>query len=117
MRMAGNPDNREGVLRGGLETAGRVPPRPVSTEAPAGSFHWDQGRVVIDLNKTVALRRTGSALAFVDVERNLNLVVVHADRGLYIAFDRSRARDRDDVRAYETRREGSRLLIAVGNGK
>lgn len=114
MRVAGNSDDREGGLRVGLRTASLGAPCPASTEAPAGSFYWDQGRVVIDLNKTAALRRTGSALAFVDAARKLNLVVIHADRGLYIAFDRSRAQD--DVRAYETRREGSRLLIAVGNG-
>jgi nitrite reductase/ring-hydroxylating ferredoxin subunit len=105
--------------------------------------------VVIDLNKAVVLRRTGAALAVVDTERKLNLIVIHVDRSLFVALDRScthggaqcafngkrrtlkctslnhaeygldgkllHGRTHGDLRAYETRREGSRLLIALGN--
>lgn len=102
------------MVQGGSWAAGPGPLSGASPEAPAGSFHFNSGRVVVDLNKAVALRRTGAALAVVDTERGLNLIVIHAGRGLFVALDRSRAHA--DVRAYETRREGDRLLVEVGGG-
>ena len=61
----------------------RTPP------APAGSFSTVPGRIVVDLQKAPELRRTGAAVSVVDEARKLNLILIHADRGHYVAMDRS----------------------------
>jgi hypothetical protein len=102
---------------------GIAKPHGTAPEAPAGSFRIEKGQVVVSLAKAAALRKAGAALALVDAARHLNLVVVHADRGLYVAVDRASLTNgagggaEKGLKAYTVRREGSKLLIDVSGAR
>ena len=102
---------------------GIAKPHGTAPEAPAGSFRKEKGQVVVSLRKAAALRKAGAALALVDAAQQVNLVVVHADRGLYVTVDRASLANgagggaEKGLKAYTVRREGAALWIDVGGAR
>jgi len=61
----------------------------VTEEAPAASFTIDNNTIKIDLHKVPALAKSGGAVRVVDLDREINLIVVHPEKDRYTALLRS----------------------------
>ncbi len=67
-----------------------LPPLCCTTpEIPPASFTIQGAVLTIDLNKAPELRKSGAAVRVVDLERKVNLIVVHPARNRFAALDRS----------------------------
>jgi nitrite reductase/ring-hydroxylating ferredoxin subunit len=67
-----------------------IPPRCCKTPSlPAACISFAPGKVIVDLALVPELRRTGSAFSVVDEDRKTNLVLIHVERGRYVAMDRT----------------------------
>jgi Rieske Fe-S protein len=66
-----------------------VPLCCTTEEIPSTSFTISGGSLIIDLKKTPALANPGRAVKVVDVDRKINLIVVHEKRNHFVALDRS----------------------------
>ena len=143
-RAAPGIDRRE-LLARGLWAVGFAPLCCVTEPAPASAFSIEPGQVVMDRG---LLPRAGSAVALVDGDRKINLIVVRAERNRYAALDRScthggaqcaynnrrktvqctslnhaefdlngtllHGRTHGNLRTYEVRAEGKKLVISLG---
>jgi len=58
-------------------------------DAPVGSYRFDGTRLMIDLRRARELRKAGSAVAVVDAERKLNVIVACVEARRYAALDRT----------------------------
>ncbi len=80
---------RRDFLQGVLAVAG-IPPLCCTTQGlPPESVTLGNGRITVDLARVPELRRAGAAFRIVDTERKVNLILIHAGRGSYVAMDRS----------------------------
>ena len=61
----------------------------VTEEAPPASFTIENNTIRIDLRKAPVLAKTGGAVRVVDVDREINLIVVHPETGRFAALHRS----------------------------
>jgi Rieske Fe-S protein len=60
-----------------------------TAEVPATSVSYAGNSLVIDLKKVPELRRPGSAVRVVNLDRKVNLIVVRGKKGHFTALDRS----------------------------
>ena len=80
---------RRDFLQGALALAG-IPPLCCSTPAlPPDSVAFEPGKIRVELARVPELRRKGTAFCVVDEGRKINLILIHAERGRYVAMDRS----------------------------
>ncbi len=92
--MAGNERTgseieRRHFLQGALAVAA-IPPLCCTTQAlPPESVAFALGKIVVDLARVPELRRTGAAFSIVEERRKINLILIHAGRGRYIAMERT----------------------------
>jgi Rieske Fe-S protein len=56
---------------------------------PAAGIAFAPGKAIVDLALVPDLRRTGAAFSVVDEGRKINLVLIHVERGHYVAMDRT----------------------------
>ena len=67
-----------------------LPPLCCTTpEIPPASFTIQGAVLTIDLQRAPELRKSGGAVRVVDLERKVNLIVVHPARNRFAALDRS----------------------------
>jgi nitrite reductase/ring-hydroxylating ferredoxin subunit len=88
-RNASSEIFRRHFLAGALAVAGVPPLCCRSEELPPESLRLEGGRILVDLARAPGLRRAGAAFAIVEPGRRLNLILIHAGRGEYIAMDRA----------------------------
>lgn len=80
---------RRQFFQAALVVAG-FPPLCCTTRAlPPAGIAFDSKKITVDLSRVPQLRRTGAAFSIVDDHRKLNLILIHARRGFYVAMDRS----------------------------
>ena len=79
---------RRDLLQGSLAFVGAAPLCCVTPEAPREGVSFDGPVLRLDLQRVRALRRVGGAVAVVDGERKLNLLVAHAEKGRFVALNR-----------------------------
>src|SRR6478672_7489430 len=80
---------RRQFFQAALVVAG-FPPLCCTTPAlPPAGIAFDPKKITVDLSRVPQLRRTGAAFSIVDDHRKLNLILIHARRGFYVAMDRS----------------------------
>ena len=56
---------------------------------PPECVTFQPGRITVDLGTFPELSRTGVSFAVVDEERKINLMLVHAERGRFVAVERT----------------------------
>ena len=56
-------------------------------EAPADAFRIQPGLLSVDLDRTTALSRTGSAVKIVDPDRKLRIIIAHPGKDQFVALD------------------------------
>ena len=67
-----------------------IPPLCCTTAAlPPGSVTFGDNGIAINLAAAPELRRTGAAFSVVNEARKVNIVVIHIERGRYVAMDRT----------------------------
>jgi nitrite reductase/ring-hydroxylating ferredoxin subunit len=67
-----------------------VPPLCCVTPAlTPDAIAFEPGRLSVNLAVAPELRRAGTAVSIVNQERKINLILIHAERGNYVAMDRS----------------------------
>jgi nitrite reductase/ring-hydroxylating ferredoxin subunit len=80
---------RRDFLQGALAVTG-IPPLCCTTQGlPPVSVTIENGKITVDLSRAPELRRTGAAFRIVEVDRKVNLILIHAGHGHYVAMDRS----------------------------
>ena len=84
----GGMDRRQ-VIGKALAMAGLPGLCCTTEELPASSFTVKGGSILIDLKRSPALSKPGSAVRVVDLDRNINLIVVHPEKNRFAALDRS----------------------------
>ena len=80
---------RRQFLQGSLGLTGVVPLCCRTPEIPPGSASYLGKTLLIDLERAPELGRVGSAAAFVDTARKLDLIVAHIGRNDFAVLDRS----------------------------
>ena len=80
---------RRQFLGGVFAAAGLPPLCCTSRELPASSVAFETSRIRVDLSQARELRRAGAAFAIVNEPRKINLLLIHAGRGQYVALDRT----------------------------
>jgi nitrite reductase/ring-hydroxylating ferredoxin subunit len=80
---------RRRFLEGAAAVTGIVPLCCMTEALPSGSVAFAPARITVDLARVPALRRTGAAFRIVEEGRKINLILIHAERGRYVAMDRS----------------------------
>jgi Rieske Fe-S protein len=60
-----------------------------SEELPQAAWSVEGARLLIDLGRAPALRKPGGAVKVIDLNRRLNLIVVHPQKNRFAALDRS----------------------------
>jgi len=81
--------NRRQLIRSSLAMAGLPPLCCTTPEIPPASFTIQGAVLTIDLQRAPELRKPGAAVRVVDLERKVNLIVVHSARNRFAALDRS----------------------------
>ena len=81
--------SRRDVLRGSLGLAGLSPLCCSTPELPPECFRFDGDTVVVDLGRASKRLAVGSAVAIVDLPRELDVLVACPEKGRYVALDRS----------------------------
>jgi nitrite reductase/ring-hydroxylating ferredoxin subunit len=81
--------NRRELLRRSLAVAGVPVVCCTTAGVPPAALSYNGKLLVIDLNKVPELRRAGAAVRVVDLERRVNLIVVHGRKGRFAALERS----------------------------
>jgi nitrite reductase/ring-hydroxylating ferredoxin subunit len=81
--------NRRQLLRGSLGFAGVLPLCCRTPEIRREGTRYDGSNLVIDLRNVPELDRVGSAGAFVDMDRKVDIIVAHTASHRYVALDRS----------------------------
>jgi Rieske Fe-S protein len=81
--------NRRELLRRSFALAGVPVVCCTTADIPPASVTYRGNSLVIDLKKAPELRKAGSAVRVVDVERSVNLIVVHGKKGRFSALERS----------------------------
>lgn len=67
-----------------------IPPLCCTTQSlPQGSVAFEPGKITVDLTRVPELRRSGAAFSIVEEGRKINLILIHAERGHYIAMERT----------------------------
>ena len=80
---------RRHFLQGALAVTG-IPPLCCTSQAlPAACLVFEPGRITVELARVPELRRTGAAFRVVDESRKINLLLIHAGHGRYVAMDRA----------------------------
>jgi nitrite reductase/ring-hydroxylating ferredoxin subunit len=80
---------RRSFLQGALAVTA-IPPLCCTSQAlPQASVAFESGRITVDLARAPEMRRVGSAFSVVDEGRKINLILIHAERGHYVAMERS----------------------------
>jgi len=70
--------------------AAGLPPLCCTTQPlPPACLELRNARITVDLARIPELRRSGASFRIVDDERKINLILIHAGRGRYVAMDRS----------------------------
>ncbi len=87
--MPSSETGRREFLMGALVAAGAEPLCCTTAALPADSFIVGNGEITVSLARAPQLRRVGTAFAVVDRGRQLNLILIHAERDRYVAMDRS----------------------------
>jgi nitrite reductase/ring-hydroxylating ferredoxin subunit len=80
---------RRQFLQGALAVTGLPPLCCTSLALPASSVAFEPGRIMVELARVPELRRTGAAFTIVDEGRKVNLLLIHAEHGRYVAMDRA----------------------------
>jgi nitrite reductase/ring-hydroxylating ferredoxin subunit len=80
---------RRHFLQGALAATGLPPLCCTSQALPAASFAIASGKLTVDLARAPELRRTGMAFKIVDEARKINLLLIHDERGHFVAMDRT----------------------------
>ncbi len=80
---------RRDLLRGALAAAGVAPLCCTTPALSDESVTFADGRITVNLARVPELRRTGAAFSIVDQSRGINIILIHARRGGYVAMDRS----------------------------
>ena len=81
--------NRRQLIQSSLAMAGLPPLCCTTPEIPPASFTVQGAVLIIDLKRAPVLRKPGGAVRVVDLERKVNLIVVHSTRNRFAALDRS----------------------------
>ncbi len=80
---------RRRFLQGALAVTA-IPPLCCTTQAlPQASVAFESGKIMVDLARVPELRLTGAAFSIVEEGRKINLILIHAERGQYIAMERT----------------------------
>jgi nitrite reductase/ring-hydroxylating ferredoxin subunit len=69
--------------------AGFPPLCCTTPDVPRESVSYQGATLILDLNKASDLRPVGSALAVVDAQRKLNVIIAHTEGRRFVALDRS----------------------------
>jgi len=80
---------RRNLLQAVTAMAGAPPWCCKTPSLPAASLSFVPGKVIVNLALVPDLRRPGVAFSVVDETRKINLVLIHAERGRYVAIDRT----------------------------
>jgi nitrite reductase/ring-hydroxylating ferredoxin subunit len=80
---------RRDFLRGSLAAAGVFPFCCMTPPLPPNSVTFEDSRIVVKLAAVPELRRAGAVFSVVDESRKVNVLLIHAGRGRYVAMDRS----------------------------
>jgi nitrite reductase/ring-hydroxylating ferredoxin subunit len=80
---------RRRFLQSALAVVGGSPLCCTTPPLPAGGVAFEPGKITVDLKRVPELRQTGAAFRVVDESRKINLILIHAGRGQYVAMDRS----------------------------
>jgi Rieske Fe-S protein len=81
--------DRRQLLQGSLAVAGFAGFCCTTPEIPAGSFSFEGGMLVISLRKAPVLAKPGGSAKVIDLDRQVNLIVVHHEKNRFAALDRS----------------------------
>jgi Rieske Fe-S protein len=81
--------NRRQLIRSSLAMAGLPGLCCTTQELPPASFTIQGGSVIIDLKQASALLKPGAAVKVIELERKLNLIVVHPEKNRFAALERS----------------------------
>ena len=140
--------SRRDVLRGSLGLAGLSSLCCSTPELAPECFRFEGATVVVDLGRASERLAVGSAVAIVDLSREVYILVACPEKGRYVALDRScthnyaqcaynhrrrtlqctslnhaeygldgtllHGRTHGNLRAYDTVRSGSQLVIRLG---
>ncbi len=87
--MSPSETDRRDFLFGAFAVAGIEPFCCTTTALPPDSFQVEGGQIAVDLTRAPGLRKAGAAFSIVDPGRQVNLILIHAERGRYVAMDRS----------------------------
>jgi nitrite reductase/ring-hydroxylating ferredoxin subunit len=80
---------RRHFLQGALAATGLPPLCCTSQALPASSIAFEPGKITVELARAPELRRAGSAFNVVDEGRKINFLLLHAERGHFVALDRA----------------------------
>ena len=81
--------DRRDFLQSALAASG-IPPLCCTSQAlPASCIAFEPGKIKIQLARVPELRHTGAAFKIVDEGRGINLLLIHAHAGRYVALDRT----------------------------
>jgi nitrite reductase/ring-hydroxylating ferredoxin subunit len=80
---------RRRFLRGALAVTGMPPLCCMTPALPRNAITISGGLITVDVRNIPELRRTGAAFSLVDEGRGINLILIHQERGKYVAMDRS----------------------------
>lgn len=79
---------RRQILRAALSVA--IPPLCCTTpQLRQAGWTFEKNRITVDLARAPELRRPGAACCIVDPGRTLNLLLIHAGKGTFVAMDRA----------------------------
>jgi nitrite reductase/ring-hydroxylating ferredoxin subunit len=81
--------DRRQLLRSSVATAAFGGLCCTTPDLPAAAFSVEGGRLIIDLKKASILMRPGGAVKVVDLNRELNLIVIHSEKYRFAALERS----------------------------
>ncbi len=80
---------RRRFLEGALAATGIAPLCCMTRALPPDCLTFEPGRITVDLGNIPELSRTGVSFAVVNEERKINLMLIHAERGRFVAMDRT----------------------------
>ncbi|HVX66687.1 MAG TPA: Rieske 2Fe-2S domain-containing protein [Bryobacteraceae bacterium] len=80
---------RRRFLEGAVAATGIVPLCCMTEALPRDSVVFEATRITVDLARVPTLRRSGASFRIVNEDRKINLILIHAGRGRYVAMDRS----------------------------
>ena len=81
--------DRRQFLAGAAALTGVPPLCCVTQPLPEECVSFQADTITVDLTRAAGLRKAGAAFSIVNLERKINLILIHASRGEFVAMDRS----------------------------